>query len=760
MEDLFSKIQQLNDSPKEVFLSYRSTQVDFAYRLFNELYDNNQITTWFDKDVLHEDIGELYPGLIHDAIRDAKIFLFLYSKDSEESKFIIKDEVGYAAKLGKKILCYPIEEADFTNMKPELANIIQSLEWINKESDGAHCLGIREEMEGEYLRHEKLFLTGIRKMSTSIFTDKNIYLIRVQIQKALGYSTTIGNYGLISNSGDNGSVYEKNELILKILPKSFKIAIPKEKSDILEEYRFFTPVQKENDVKASEKLKMKDEVDNLIASVVSDSQEIENVLKRFIKNGYVEDKKNAKKLFAWLKEHVPQYAQNISSENDVNEDNLISIVADITADWFIHEKRDLEKGHFNGAMTGVYEVMEDPVPNVERHQTIIHLFYTDYFTFRCMERMFHILCSIDDKFGNIGRTEIKEFCPFFCSLGMGGFVIANRPHSQQLVWVKRGKSIAASNLWHFSYDETSNIFKDSIRDENGRIKVFDGNIVYLDEKKYLLRGIREEIGIKEDALKEQFGIFELGLIKCDRLEMELLSYAIYDCPEEPSLAIQFNGLKNSATDAHNEISKMDFVPLVSCTYRYTGRFLTPESHHLSLYLNDFYSTFDRNKLSNQISDDIEVGSNVKIGKGCLIEKLCHLGDNCIIGEQCRIHKNVYIDNNTYVGSNVKIQNNNSIYEGVMLEDGVFIGTNVSFINDRYPRAIKRDGCQVVSGDWKMEKTKVCYGASIGAGAVIMCGVTIGKFAMVAAGSVVLEDVPEFAMVAGNPARIVKSNIKY
>ena len=113
-----------------------------------------------------------------------------------------------------------------------------------------------------------------------------------------------------------------------------------------------------------------------------------------------------------------------------------------------------------------------------------------------------------------------------------------------------------------------------------------------------------------------------------------------------------------------------------------------------------------------------------------------------------------------IGNNVKIQNNNSIYEGVTLEDGVFVGTNVSFINDRYPRSIMRDGRIVVPSDWKLEKTRICYGASIGAGAVIMCGITIGKFAMVAAGSVVLKDVPDYAMVAGNPAKIVKRNIKY
>jgi acetyltransferase-like isoleucine patch superfamily enzyme len=261
-------------------------------------------------------------------------------------------------------------------------------------------------------------------------------------------------------------------------------------------------------------------------------------------------------------------------------------------------------------------------------------------------------------------------------------------------------------------------------------------------------------------LSSKKGIFQLGLIKCDRLEMELLSYAVLDCPSIPSLPMQFHEFERGATDAHNEIDKFDFSPLINSTYRYTGRFMTPEADYLSKYLNDNLSKFDNQVSFNFISQSVTHGSNIKIGKGCLIEDYCHIGNNCVIGEQCRIHRNVHIDNNVFIGNRVKIQNNNSIYEGVTLENGVFIGTNVSFINDRYPRSITRDGRQVVPTDWKLEETRVCYGASIGAGAVIMCGVTIGKWAMVAAGSVVLEDVPDKAMVAGNPARIIKENINY
>ena len=98
-----------------------------------------------------------------------------------------------------------------------------------------------------------------------------------------------------------------------------------------------------------------------------------------------------------------------------------------------------------------------------------------------------------------------------------------------------------------------------------------------------------------------------------------------------------------------------------------------------------------------------------------------------------------------------------LYEGVKLGLGVIIGTNVSFTNDRYPRAIKHStGEMVTQGDWKLEETVICRGASIGAGAVIRCGITIGEWAMVGCGAVVVDNVPDGATVVGNPARIIQS----
>ncbi len=125
-----------------------------------------------------------------------------------------------------------------------------------------------------------------------------------------------------------------------------------------------------------------------------------------------------------------------------------------------------------------------------------------------------------------------------------------------------------------------------------------------------------------------------------------------------------------------------------------------------------------------------------------------------IGKECILGKDVYIDFSVQIGDRVKIQNGVYVYHGVTIESGVFLGPRVIFTNDKRPRAINPDGSLKGNEDWVVGKTLVCYGASIGAGAVILPDVTIGRFALVAAGAVVTRDVPDHGLVVGNPARLV------
>lgn len=153
----------------------------------------------------------------------------------------------------------------------------------------------------------------------------------------------------------------------------------------------------------------------------------------------------------------------------------------------------------------------------------------------------------------------------------------------------------------------------------------------------------------------------------------------------------------------------------------------------------------------------EVSEKAKIGKNTAVWRHAHIRENAVIGNNCVIGKNVYVDFGVKIGNNVKIQNNSSVYHGVKIEDGVFIGPHVCLTNDKTPRAVNTDGTLKGSQDWKVSEILVKEGASIGAGAVILPGVKIGKYAMVGAGSVVTKDVPDYGLVYGNPAQL-KGNV--
>lgn len=148
----------------------------------------------------------------------------------------------------------------------------------------------------------------------------------------------------------------------------------------------------------------------------------------------------------------------------------------------------------------------------------------------------------------------------------------------------------------------------------------------------------------------------------------------------------------------------------------------------------------------EVSPDASIGADTRIWSAAQVREGAFIGANCTIG------KGVYIDTHVKIGSNVKIQNHTSVFAGVTLEDGIFVGPHVCFTNDLFPRAITRDGQLKDATDWTITPTLVKYGASLGAGAIIRCGITIGAFALVGAGAVVTHDVPAHTLVLGNPAR--------
>jgi len=141
-----------------------------------------------------------------------------------------------------------------------------------------------------------------------------------------------------------------------------------------------------------------------------------------------------------------------------------------------------------------------------------------------------------------------------------------------------------------------------------------------------------------------------------------------------------------------------------------------------------------------IEDNVLIGDGAKIWVNVQIRNGAKIGSNTIIG------KDSFVDEGVIIGSNAKIQNASQIYKGVEIEDDVFVGPAVTFTNDLVPRAFNQD--------WKITKTLIKKGASIGANTTVVCGVTIGQYAMIGAGSVITKDIPDFGLVMGVPAKLV------
>ena len=149
-----------------------------------------------------------------------------------------------------------------------------------------------------------------------------------------------------------------------------------------------------------------------------------------------------------------------------------------------------------------------------------------------------------------------------------------------------------------------------------------------------------------------------------------------------------------------------------------------------------------------ISDDVQLGENVKLSKFINLY-------GCSVGENSKIGAFVEIQKNAAIGKNCKISSHSFICEGVTIEDNVFVGHNVTFTNDIYPRATTSEGTLQTDEDWNCSPTLVKKGASIGSSVTLLCGITVGENAIIGAGSMVIKDVPSNTIVAGNPAKILR-----
>jgi acetyltransferase-like isoleucine patch superfamily enzyme len=155
-----------------------------------------------------------------------------------------------------------------------------------------------------------------------------------------------------------------------------------------------------------------------------------------------------------------------------------------------------------------------------------------------------------------------------------------------------------------------------------------------------------------------------------------------------------------------------------------------------------------------LNEHVCIAPDVKLGRNVKLSKFINMY-GCTVGDDVKIGAFVEVQKNASIGNNCKISSHTFICEGVTIEDAVFIGHSVTFINDMYPRATAAGGALQTEADWKVDKTVVKKGASIGSGCTILANVTIGEGAIIGAGSVVTKDVPPNAIVAGNPAKFLR-----
>ena len=156
--------------------------------------------------------------------------------------------------------------------------------------------------------------------------------------------------------------------------------------------------------------------------------------------------------------------------------------------------------------------------------------------------------------------------------------------------------------------------------------------------------------------------------------------------------------------------------------------------------------------TTRIADTADVSPDASIGQGSAVWHLAQIREGAVLGESCGVGRGAYIGPGVRIGRNVKIQNYALVYEPAVVGDGAFIGPAAVFTNDHYPRSVNPDGSVKSGHDWEPVGVTLLEGASVGARAVCVAPVTVGRWALVAAGSTVIRDVPDFALVVGSPAR--------
>ena len=522
---------------KDLFISY-SKNFDIVSAFLKD-FRSSGITTWVDVENLYKNPSEDFGEEIEHNIRDSSAFLLIYSKESMQSEYV-KKELDYAFSINKPILCFPYfpncEELNYNKYRNVLGNL-DKIQWLCNSQQVARIPGLSEYIEGnERFRDLQSLIADIPDQDSDKFAV-DIILARIGIQIFLKKPLT--PFGTFTSLECNPDVYRNEDIHMRVLNKSFYVSPPQELS-----YR--------------------------IQPFLDKSKEWQSELAQYNQGYEIE----SEELFAQMVDFIGAKCHITASEALQIIDQARSQAVDI-----IEKALETDSLMFNGPMVGVHHLRADRIPGGERSVLYIDLYQSDYYTFKFTGELYHLLRKRGVEF-SIRLDNIKDYAPFLCSLGLGGFIIVKHGQEEYLQWVKRSGLIQAKKMWHFSYDETVHILKDLVLDYNKRpILDKQDHQMKLDAGILFKRALKEELRLQNQiSPKFKKGIFEIGLIECDRLEIELLSYAIIETDPQLSIEDQLRIYTDSAKDKI-EREKIEYIQFSKegIVKELHGKFVTPEA---------------------------------------------------------------------------------------------------------------------------------------------------------------------------------------
>lgn len=515
----------------DIFISYESTSAKEIVDLFIDEFEKADISAWVDIENLYKSPGGEFDPEIMKQIKNSKAVLLILTKEALNKKYV-KDEINHAFKLGKQVLCFPhFNEGE--DIAEQLAN-------FHKDTTKLQLLGSIDQISRipaykEFLEDQKTTKLLQSHIGTQPETEdhqflSSVMLARIGVQMALEKELlSTGSYKTISSKAD---LFNENNMRMWVNNKSMFISPEPNQEKRIETFMAGTK-------------KWKAETLALYNNVAPDNKELVEALYMLIETKCNVSRSEAEKIVEDVKETTT---------------DLIEAACKVNSKMY------------NGAMVGVYNIIDNTGLEIELYQS-------DFFTFKFTEQLFRYMKRQGVTF-NINITNIKEYAPILCSIGLGGYVVVEHDNKEYLMWGKRSPTGQAANLWHFSYDRGLNLL------QNRAIN----NLRYEDSKNYIqsssrlvLDVIDKELGL--EALVNQnakFGAIEIGLIEVDRLEIEILSYAKVVAPDNQTINEYLSPYIDLANEA-NDYNQRKYIPFTDADMRSElhGRAITPEALMLS-----------------------------------------------------------------------------------------------------------------------------------------------------------------------------------